>query len=123
MAKAQASAFIRRNRDGANGADAVVWTVQPSCSVVKKNTDGSVSNDMRVTAYKTVGSTVTTYEWANGKVLTGQPKPYYSIDGKAWAACGHLTIDNVDGTSTYAYMGVTASVLTTVTTSIRFRLC
>lgn len=122
MAKAQASAFIRRNRDGANGADAVVWTVQPSCSVVKKNADGSVSNDMRVTAYKTVGSTVTTYEWANGKVLTGQPKPYYSIDGKAWAACGHLTIDNVDGTSTYAYMGVTASVLTTVTTSIRFKI-
>ena len=121
MAKAQASAFIRRNRDGANGADAVVWTVQPSCSVVKKNADGSVSNDMRVTAYKTVGSTVTTYDWALGGVLTGQPKPYYSIDGKAWAACGNLTIDD-GGLKLYVGLGVKASVLATVTTNIRFKI-
>lgn len=118
MAKAQASAFIRRNRDG---ADAVVWTVQPSCGVVKKNADGSVSNDMRVTAYKTVGSTVTTYDWASGAVLTGQPKPYYSIDGKAWAACGNLTIDE-GGLKLYVGLGVKASVLATVTTNIRFKI-
>lgn len=118
MAQAQGSKRIYRNRDG---ADAVVWTVQPSASVVKKNADGSVGSDMRVTAYKTVGSTVTTYEWTSGTVLTGQPKPYYSIDGKAWAACGNLTIDE-DGIKLIAYLGVKASVLATVTGNIRFKI-
>ena len=122
MAKAQASAFIRRNRDGANGADAVVWTVQPSCSVVKKNADGSVSNDMRVTAYKTVGSTITTYDWANGIVLPGQPRAYYSIDGGSWAQCKPLSIDGGDGVMVKAYLGVLKSTLATVKTGIRFKL-
>ena len=122
MAKAQASAFIRRNRDGANGADAVVWTVQPSCSVVKKNADGSVSNDMRVTAYKTVGSTTTTYDWANGIVLPGQPRAYYSIDGGSWTQCKPLSMDGGDGVMVKAYVGVTKSTLATVKTGIRFKL-
>ena len=122
MAKAQASAFIRRNRDGANGADAVVWSIQPSESVIKKNADGSVSNDMRVTAYKTVGSTITTYDWANGIVLPGQPRAYYSIDGGSWAQCKPLSIDGGDGVMVKAYLGVLKSTLATVKTGIRFKL-
>ena len=122
MAKAQASTFIRRNRDGANGADAVVWTVQPSCSVVKKNADRSVSNDMRVTAYKTVGSTTTTYDWANGIVLPGHPRPYYSIDGGSWAQCKPLSMDGGDGVMVKAYVGVTKSTLANVGIGIRFKL-
>ena len=122
MAKAQASAFIRRNRDGANGADAVVWSIQPSESVIKKNADGSVSSDMRVTAYKTVGSTTTTYDWANGIVLPGQPRPYYSIDGGSWAQCKPLSMDGGDGVMVKAYLGVTKTTLATVKTGIRFKL-
>ena len=122
MAQAQGSKRIYRNRDGANGADAVVWTVQPSCSVVKKNADGSVSNDMRVTAYKTVGSTTTTYDWANGIVVPGQPRPYYSIDGGSWTQCKPLSMDGGDGVMVKAYLGVTKSTLATVKTGIRFKL-
>ena len=122
MAKAQASAFIRRNRDGANGADAVVWSIQPSVSVIKKNADGSVSSDMRVTAYKTVGSTTTTYDWANGIVLPGNPRPYYSIDGGSWTQCKPLSMDGGDGVMVKAYLGVTKSTLATVKTGIRFKL-
>ena len=36
MAQAQGSKRIYRNRDG---ADAVVWSIQPSVSVIKKNAD------------------------------------------------------------------------------------
>ena len=122
MAQAQGSKRIYRNRDGANGADAVVWTVQPSCSVVKKNADGSVSSDMRVTAYKTVGSTTTTYDWANGIVLPGQPRAYYSIDGGSWTQCKPLSMDGGDGVMVKAYVGVTKSTLATVKTGIRFKL-
>ena len=77
MAQAQGSKRIYRNRDG---ADAVVWSIQPSESVIKKNADGSVSSDIRVTAYKTVGSSTTTYDWANGIVLPGHPHTYYQIN-------------------------------------------
>lgn len=119
MAQAQGSKRICRNRDG---ADAVVWTVQPSCSVVKKNADGSVSNDMRVTAYKTVGSTTTTYDWANGIILPGHPRPYYSIDGGSWTQCRPLSMDGGDGVMVKAYLGVTKSTLANVGIGIRFKL-
>lgn len=117
MAQAQGSKRIYRNRDG---ADAVVWSIQPSCSVVKKNADGSVSNDMRVTVYKTVGSTVTTYEWATGVVQAGEPLAYYSIDGKAWALSDQVELNNADGSTTKG-RGITKTKLATVGTSIRFK--
>ena len=119
MAQAQGSKRIYRNRDG---ADAVVWSIQPSVSVIKKNADGSVSSDMRVTAYKTVGSTTTTYDWANGIVLPGQPRAYYSIDGGSWTRCKPLSMDGGDGVMVKAYVGVTKSTLATVKTGIRFKL-
>lgn len=119
MAQAQGSKRIYRNRDG---ADAVVWSIQPSESVIKKNADGSVSSDMRVTAYKTVGSTTTTYDWANGIVLPGHPRPYYSIDGGAWTQCKPLSMDGGDGVMVKAYVGVTKNTLATVKTGIRFKL-
>ena len=119
MAQAQGSKRIYRNRDG---ADAVVWSIQPSVSVIKKNADGSVSSDMRVTAYKTVGSTTTTYDWANGIVLPGQPRAYYSIDGGSWTQCKPLSMDGGDGVMVKAYVGVTKSTLATVKTGIRFKL-
>ena len=119
MAQAQGSKRIYRNRDG---ADAVVWSIQPSESVIKKNADGSVSSDMRVTAYKTVGSTTTTYDWANGIVLPGHPRTYYSIDGGSWTQCKPLSIDGGDGVMVKAYLGVTKSTLATVKTGIRFKL-
>lgn len=119
MAQAQGSKRIYRNRDG---ADAVVWSIQPSESVIKKNADGSVSSDMRVTAYKTVGSTVTTYEWANGIVLPGHPRPYYSIDGGAWTQCKPLSMDGGDGVMVKAYLGVTKNTLANVGIGIRFKL-
>ena len=119
MAQAQGSKRIYRNRDG---ADAVVWSIQPSESVIKKNADGSVSSDMKVTAYKTVGSTTTTYDWANGIILPGQPRPYYSIDGGSWTQCKPLSMDGGDGVMVKAYLGVNKSTLATVTTGIRFKL-
>lgn len=119
MAQAQGSKRIYRNRDG---ADAVVWSIQPSESVIKKNADGSVSSDMRVTAYKTVGSTTTTYDWANGIVIPGQPRAYYSIDGGAWTQCKPLSMDGGDGVMVKAYVGVTKNTLATVKTGIRFKL-
>lgn len=119
MAQAQGSKRIYRNRDG---ADAVVWSIQPSESVIKKNADGSVSSDMRVTVYKTVGSTTTTYDWANGIVIPGHPRPYYSIDGGAWTQCKLLSMDGGDGVMVKAYLGVTKSTLATVKTGIRFKL-
>ena len=119
MAQAQGSKRIYRNRDG---ADAVVWSIQPSVSVIKKNADGSVSSDMRVTAYKTVGSTTTTYDWANGIVLPGQPRAYYSIDGGSWTQCKLLSMDGGDGVMVKAYLGVTKNTLANVGIGIRFKL-
>lgn len=119
MAQAQGSKRIYRNRDG---ADAVVWSIQPSESVIKKNADGSVSSDMRVTAYKTVGSTTTTYDWANGIVIPGHPRPYYSIDGGSWTQCKPLSMDGGDGVMVKAYLGVTKSTLANVGIGIRFKL-
>lgn len=119
MAQAQGSKRIYRNRDG---ADAVVWSIQPSVSVIKKNADGSVSSDMMVTAYKTVGSTTTTYDWANGIILPGHPRPYYQIDGGSWAQCKPLSMDGGDGVMVKAYVGVTKSTLANVGIGIRFKL-
>lgn len=119
MAQAQGSKRIYRNRDG---ADAVVWSIQPSVSVIKKNADGSVSSDMKVTAYKTVGSTTTTYDWANGIILPGQPRAYYSIDGGSWTQCKPLSMDGGDGVMVKAYVGVTKNTLANVGIGIRFKL-
>lgn len=119
---AQGSVRVQRVREGEpgkDGTDAVVWRIEPSAAAVKKNADGTVSDYITVTGYKTVGKVTTKYDFL--AQMEGEPKvsAQYSIDGGGWTSCDKLREAN---TVKIIAIGVTAAHLAAVTKGVQFRM-
>ena len=117
----QGSVRIRRQLAGKDGADAVVWRIEPSASVVKKSADGTVSDYIIVKGYKTAGAVTTVYDFLSGSVLEASKTAQYSVDGGEWTDCA-LIRQKIGTQIETIGVGATATTLTKVGNYIKFRM-